>query len=28
LVEQLQKRVIAIEAGQVVADGVFQSSVP
>ncbi len=28
LVEQMQKRVIAIEAGQVVADGVFQSSVP
>jgi cell division transport system ATP-binding protein len=28
LVEQMQKRVIAIEAGQVVSDGVFQSSVP
>jgi cell division transport system ATP-binding protein len=28
LVEQMQKRVIAIEAGQIVADGVFQSSVP
>jgi cell division transport system ATP-binding protein len=28
LVEQMQKRVIAIEASQIVADGLFQSSYP